>query len=427
MSETPDELSPDAPPPSPKEVKELVERVEAEFEPLRTFGVELRCSAIASAAANLLDGSTSLGKRARQSLPKSSGLSPEMIDWALDAALGALSNGELVDLVHCGAPRDANVRVATPRRCTLILAGNVFTACLPPIAYSLAMGVPVVCKASSRDDLFPRLFADALCAAEPAVGRALGVTSFPGGSAAHELILFEGCDLVIGYGSDATIRALRARVSATTRLIEHGHGVSVAYLGAQATSSWDQAMRVAARLALDTAAYDQRGCLSPHVVWLRDVGGEVGKLEFLELLHEALTRLDHELPRGPLPTEVAVAQMQWRAVAAVEGKLLEGKGHAVAASDSGHLVLGPGWRNLLILSCERPADVAADLVPFGMHLKQIGVACEQHELAELVEWLPPPLCPRLCPVGRMQTPPLDTYTEGVPPFDGFVRWVQVEH
>ncbi|HTU63780.1 MAG TPA: acyl-CoA reductase, partial [Polyangiales bacterium] len=50
------------------------------------------------------------------------------------------------------------------------------------------------------------------------------------------------------------------------RIIAHGHGLSAAYVARSALSSSEEAARAAERVALDIAAYDQHGCLSPHFV-----------------------------------------------------------------------------------------------------------------------------------------------------------------
>jgi hypothetical protein len=344
-----------------------------------------------------------------------------MTEWALEKSLGALLQCNLSEAIDRRSRRAPDLLMARPRRCNVILAGNIFSACLQPFAFALALGIPVLCKAASDQATFPSLFATALAQADPAVGAALGVTTFPSASSDHLSALLEGADLVICYGGDDTILALRRQLGATTRLIEHGHGVSVAYLGRDALTD----PQIIARLAIDVAAYDQRGCLSPQLVWINDDNDQAARQTFLQQLHQALDRLDADLPRGPLPPEIAAAQMQWRGVAAIEGELLQGAGHAVASNEQGRLRPGPGWRNLLVLGCEGPRHLKPALARFGPHLKQIGIACGDDERAELLDALDPVLCPRICRLGEMQSPPFDAYSEGADPIDGFVRWVQV--
>lgn len=391
---------------------------------LRALGIERRARALAAAAAALASPDTSHGQRARELMPASAGLSAEMVDWALRTSLEPITANTLLALAsrahasHRGQP-------VLPRLVSVLLAGNVFTAALRPMILPLLVGAPVLCKASSRDHAFPQLFLAALRDMDIEVGAAAGVVSFPGDAVPLARALFARSDVAVVYGSDETVQAMRALLPATTRLVEHGHGVSAAYAGASALSSMDIAMAAARALALDTAAYDQRGCLSPHVILARR-GCAVSPSALAALVHDALSELEHSLPRGPVPADVGAAQMQWRGVIAVQGELHAGASHAVAYLDSGALRLGPGWRNLLVQGCDGPEDTATRLGGVGVHLKAVGVACDHAERDALVAALPTPLCPRVCPVGRMQTPPLDGFSEGGDELHDLLRWVIVE-
>lgn len=410
--------------PTPGEISELTQRIESTAERLAGLGTERRRRALAAAAGRLLDASTPIARRALKELPDATGLSPQMVQWALRTSLASLSAPVPADLAASCRPHRDRLHPVLPRRCSIILAGNVFTAGLAPIAFALTLGIPAVCKASSRDDVFPRLLRQALGEVDPEVAEGLAAVVFPGGSEEHLKSLLAGCDLAVVYGGDETIRAVRSTAEATTRLIEHGHGLGIAYAGAAAVSGTAEARKAAARIALDVAAYDQRGCLSPMRLWVKSSGG-VSPRRFARLLHEELERLDEDLPRGPLPTEAAAAQMQWRAVAVVRGELMEGRGHAVAWTGSQEIPLGPGRRNIQVVSTESAEGVARRLGPLGIHLKAIGAACDEEEVSRLRTALPRPLCPRIVPAGTMQTPPLTAYAEGAPPREGWLRWISI--
>ena len=410
--------------------REHIDRLAAELcatgPALRGLGPERRARAVAAVAARLMDPDTAPGRDARGRISRSAGLSPAMVDWALRTTLETATIEALIAMATRALTSGPGQPVP-PRLVSVILAGNVFTAAWRPMILPLLVGAPVLCKGSSRDDGFPRLVAATLRQLDPEVGRALDVVSFPGGEVALEQSLFARSDVAMVYGSDATIAAVRARLPATVRLLEHGHGVSAAYVGQDALASPERATAAARAIALDAAAYDQRGCLSPHVVWIRR-GGTVDGRNMARLIHEALNALDDELPRGPVPPEVGAAQMQWRGVAAVLGQLFEGAGHAVAYLDAtpDQVRLGPGWRNLLVLECDGPVAAAERLAAHGAHLAAVGVACDGDERDVLAGSLPPPACPVICPVGRMQTPALDRFSAGTGEIDGLLRWMTME-
>jgi hypothetical protein len=370
-------------------------------------------AALARAAALLADPTSELGSEARQTLPETTGLSPEMVAWALETSLGVLTEDALGDAVRRALASGAPRRPVPPRRITVILAGNVFTACLRPISFALALGAHVVAKASSREDRFPRLLAAALSEVDSGLAEHLEVVTFPGGTVELEAPLFAASDTVVAYGGDETIEALRSRVPATVRLVEHGHGVGAAFVGADADDD------AAEKLALDIAAYDQRGCLSPVAVWME--GDAQG---FADRLGGALDDLERRLPRGPVPPSVAAAQMQWRGVAATRGWLREGTGNAVFLPDDRDTPPppSPGWRNVTVLPCPDLETFAARVGRLGVHLKAVGVAGGADLPDRLAPLLPPPTCPRISPVGTMQTPPLDMPADGMLPGVDLLRW-----
>ncbi len=494
----------------PAQVAAQADRLRAEGPSLRNLGFDRRLQALAKAAAALADPETDRGRQARDLLPATTGLSRQMVDWALKTTLNPITPEALQGLVQMlpqrlsngleaeaaktsessepsaskgggepggspaeeakasgrlpaertGAPdpshRDptrnppasapegpdfACRRSGAPSRleraaylpvpptlATIILAGNIFTAAARPILLALLAGAPILCKASTQDDLFPNLFAAALQEADPAVAAALAVLTFPGGTQDLEAPLLERSDAILVYGSDATIQSLRARTPPTARLLEHGHGVGAAYVPAAVLANPDDAAKAAASLALDVAAYDQRGCLSPQAVWVE--GGTEGRTghRFADLVSGALERWQCHLPRGPLPIEAAAAQSQWTGVLTAMAQLYRCDGGAAAWTDNpalpseGGLPWGPGYRHLLVLPCDSPEDFARRLAPLGPHLKAVGVGGGPADLRRVATALPPPLCPRLGPLGRMQIPPLATCDDGAPPFEGLLRW-----
>src|SRR5690606_18646432 len=181
-----------------------------------------------------------------------------------------------------------------------------------------------------------------------------------------------------------------------------------------------RAWEAARALAFDAAAYDQRGCMSPLVAWVAQ-GEELGVEPFAELVHAAFDRLRTELPRGPLPLDVASAQLSWRGIGAIRGRLLEGDGFAVSCEEAGPLRLSPGYRNLQLIGIEGAHALPSKLAPLGVHLKCLGVA-GAHDLDALIAALPNRVAPRVCPLGSMQAPPLHALQDGVPAWEGLVRW-----
>jgi hypothetical protein len=412
-------------------VRELADRVAHAGSALRRLGPEGTLASLAEAARSLADPSTPTGAQVRADVARTSGLSGAMVDWALRTNVAPDDLSE--ELARLAAPLRAGdgagpraLLAAPPRLAAVVLAGNVFTAALRAVAVPLLAGTPVVLKASSHDDAFPRWLERALLQTNAAVGQAVGVVTFAGGDEALEDALFAGADVVSVYGSDATVQSIRARLPATTRLVAHGHGLGVAYVPAAALGSEAEARAVAEAVALDVAAFDQRGCLSPHGIFV-ERGGAIDGLGLSRLLAGGpLDALERSLPRGPLPVDAGAAQVQWRGVAAARGVLFERDGYAVSHEGDAALRVSPGWRNVGVYGLAGFAAFVERLRPLGVHLKAVGVAGDAEARRALARALPPPLAPRVSQVGTMQTPPLGSLSDGEPPWVGVTRFVQVD-
>ncbi len=351
----------------------------------------------------------------RPRLAAASGLSEPMVEWALRTTCEPASRAAMTTLAESppvGAVGDRAVDLAL-----VVLAGNVFTAGIRAVLTPLLFGVPTVVKASSRDDVLVRALADAL---EPPFAQALSILSFPPDEQ-RMAALTEQADVIHVHGGDDTVRAIRGMAPAASLVVPHGHGLGVALVFAE---SLDFAERhsVTDRLALDIAAYDGRGCLSPQRVYV--VGSPTRAIEIGDRIHHALERLEARLPRGPLPEAVAAQQMQWRGVAAATGVLFEGRAHAVAIEEDAPLPGPPGYRNVSLHSVADEADFLDAVRPLGAHLKVVGVAGQP--IAEIAVALDhaPGLVPRVCEVGTMQTPPFDLWPEALPPWHGLFRRIE---
>lgn len=399
-------------------LRAAIDRLEESGHALRERDPASIAEALARAWELIADPELAPGRAARELLPASTDLSLPMVAWAIATTFERAGARELEEAARCVQPREGTI-AAPPRLAVLVLAGNVFTACVQPITFALLSRAPVLVKASSRDDVLPRLFHAALAEADPAIADACAVVSFAGGTPALEATMLSRADVVSAYGSDATLTAIRARIGASTTFVGHGSGLGAGYVSAIADEA--SAREIASAFALDVAAYDQRGCLSPHAIWV-ERGGAIEAPAFAELLSEALGERERELPRGALTPEAAAAQLQWRGVAAARGRLFEGDGWAVSYEATSALRISPGWRNVLVLDAADRAAFAEAVLPLGAHLKVIGATGDRLAIARA---LSAPLCPRICAPGMMQRPSLLSLADGLPPWHGLSRAIEL--
>jgi acyl-CoA reductase-like NAD-dependent aldehyde dehydrogenase len=378
---------------------------------LRRATVEARANWLAEAADTLLGDTLAAG----DALAEATGLSRPMVEWGARTTLSTIEANAL-----CMLAKDAQKEGSDPiSLLSLVLAGNLFTASVRAIVVPLLLGVPVLAKASSRETSFPEMLRDALRGADPVLGRAVDLVAFEGGNTECEKALVEGADALAVYGSDETVEAIGGR-HPETRFIAHGHGVSAAYCGADALRS-DRGRDTLTALSLDVCAYDQRGCLSPQVIYVQETA-ELSALAFAErLAAEGLAPLSEALPRGPLPMDVGAAQAQWRGLAEVEGTLIAGDAHAIAVRPPELARWSPGYRNVNVCGVRGLAEAMRAMGPLGAHLKCVGASVDS--LAELEAALEQDsrLSAYACPHGTMQTPPLDAPADAHPIWHALLR------
>jgi acyl-CoA reductase-like NAD-dependent aldehyde dehydrogenase len=395
--------------PTASELRELRTGLRLRGAALRERGVQARADVIEGACKRLLDAEQAEGRQLRSALLASTGLSAQGIEHGLQSTLREFTRAALLAL-HDG--RDSEPALGSaPRLAAVVLAGNVFSAAARPLLLPLLCGWPVLLKAASADDAFPRALQRALAQVDAELGAACAVVTFGREDEALRDALIDGVDLLSVYGDDETVAAFAASRSAGTRLIAHGHGLGLAFVAGSALGSDAQASAIAAALARDVAAYDQRGCLSPQAVLVQN-GPACDTRGFALRLADALDALALEWPRGELPPAAAAAQVQWRGVAAVRGELHVRTSCAVGYAGDAALRASPGYRNVAVHDCRDVAALRAWIAPLSLQLKALAVAGD--DVREALAGA----APYVCAPGAMQEPPIAARLDGLHPCEG---------
>ncbi|MEX2205766.1 MAG: acyl-CoA reductase [Myxococcota bacterium] len=350
----------------------------------------------------------------RERLAREHGVySTQMIERGLGSALAGWTADTLAEL----RARELPEVFAAPRVTAVWLAGSIPPSAFSAIALPLLAGSAVYAKTPAADPVSARLFAESLRSVDPGVGAAVAI-------GADEKAL-EECDAVVAQGNDETIAAIRARVRPSRPFLGYGHKLSLAAIG----PGIDPAS-AAQQLALDVALWDGRGCLSP--AWALVSDSPRGRAaELAHSLAGALEELDETLPRGELSVAESADLLELRARAAVrEGTRLE----LAAGASSWTVVLEntevrppPGTLRFISVvpfaELDGLARFCSSLAPqlscvghvgFGSGLARLGAIAVEAGAS------------RLCPLGRMQLPPLDWNHDGQGPLRPLVRRLDVE-
>jgi hypothetical protein len=342
------------------------------------------------------------------------GLSRGLAPWSGDA-LRALAQRELARGGEFARGHDVT---------SVLLAGAIPMPTLLSMIAPLALRSAALVKSGARDPITAPLVARSIAAVDPQLARGVEVVRFTRADPAC-MEAFLGADCVLATGSDAAIAAVATRIGPHQTLLRHGHRLSIALLGPGACEG--AALDTAARgLALDTALWDQQGCLSPIAVYAasdttgcRRVGGALAR---------ALDEIGRALPRGAVDADAAALFAHERAGA--ELRAAAGQRVAVhAAPDASWAVVcepdtaprpAPLGRFLRVHPLP-PEGLVAALGPLVPHLAGVALAGFGGAQPEVEAKLRAIGATRICAPGELQSPPLDWPRDGLAALGSLVR------
>ena len=399
-------------------------------------------AALGRAGARFLDTGDPIRGEALALLPPTSGLSREMAEVVLDGMardwteerLRKLLDTEFADAGALDAfvtVRGRRAMAVGPALCVQVVAGSVPGVGVGALLRSLLVKAPTLLKPGRGDVVLPVLFARALRGEDADLADALAITYWPGGSEDLERVALGYAEVAVVYGSDETVSTLRSHTPVTARFIGYHHRVSVGAVGTEALTE-ALADRTATEVALAVALFDQRGCVSPQVVYVED-SGEVCVSDFTERLAVALRYIETRLPGGRLGMEEASTLQQLRGTAellAASGanELYHGGSEAtwtvILETEAGPAVSCAG-RVVRVLPFGDLRQLPNLLEPLAGHLQTLGVAGFGDRLDALAAECGRVGVVRVAPFGSVALPPPWWYHDGRRPLTDLVRWVEL--
>ncbi len=315
-----------------------------------------------------------------------------------------------------------------------IAAGNIPNPTLMSLVLGLLTRSAQFVKCAYGAEFLPRLFAHSIYDADAKLGACLEIAEWRGGNAELESALFAEADCVTATGSDKTLAAIRARLPARTRFLGYGHRVSFGFVAGEMLSGF-YARQIVSRAADDVVAWNQLGCLSPHVIYVQ-AGGEVSPEIFAERLADELQQREQTEPRGELPAEHAAAIASRRGIYEVRAAHSpETTQHWCSRNSTAWTVVYEADARFQ-LSClnrfiyVKPVRDLAEALHYAEMVRgqvsTVGLAAPEHRLEELARQLAHWGVTRVCPLGRMQNPPLTWRHDGRPALGDLVTWTDLE-
>ena len=360
-------------------------------------------------------------------------LTPEAFHALLEQDLG---HARRLDELAAGEAERKSHRASLATGPDLLV--HIAAGTLPnPALSAMVLGVLVrsaqFVKCASGSSLLPRLFAHSLYEVEPKLGACLEVAEWRGGKAELESPLFDAADCVTATGSDETLAAIRQRVPAKARFLGYGHRVSFAYV-AGGELAGRNARSVAGQAATDVVAWNQQGCLSPHVIYVEH-GGGVPPEQFAELLAAELERREESEPRGELPVPAAAAIASRRSFYEVRAAHSPDTRHWCSRNSTAWTVVyeaDPRFqlsclnRFVYVKGVKDLTDALQNADSIRGQVSTVGLAAPEDKAPALTLELARWGVARVCRLGQMQSPPLPWRHDGRPALADLVRWTDWE-
>lgn len=314
-----------------------------------------------------------------------------------------------------------------------IAAGN-----LPnPTWMSMVLGLMVrssqFIKCARGASFLPRLFAHSLYDEDNKLGACFELAEWRGGELELEHALFQEAQCVTATGSDKALAHIRSRLPLHTRFLGYGHRVSFGYVTREMMSDWTLGPLIR-NIVDDVVAWNQLGCLSPHIIYV-EKDGALEPLRLAQDLSVALAEREQAEPRGPLDTETAAAIHSRRAFYEIRAAHLPGTEMWCSENSTDWTVIfenDPAFqlsclnRFIYVKEVNDVEELLRTLEPVRHQVSTVGLAAPETTAQKLATRFARWGVSRICPLGRMQKPPLTWRHDGRPALGDLVTWTDWE-
>jgi hypothetical protein len=384
--------------------------------------------------------------------PKETGFPPATLARGLDAFFGQLTRPNLQglvvqdlghrqrldEMVTLGDRSEIPAAMACGPELTAIIApGNVPASAWMSLTLGWLVRSAQFLKCARGTSLLTRLFAHSIHEVEPKLACCVEIAEWPGGERRLEDPLFEAADCVTASGSDEMLAELRGRLPARSKFLGYGHRVSFGFVAEEVLVG--AGARQAVRRAVDdVVAWNQQGCLSPHVIFVQ-TGGAITAEIFAEMLAAELEEREKIEPRGPIPLEEAaliVSRRDFYRIRERAPRDLDLRTRLWCSAESTDWTVVYEGDARFQMSCLNRFIYVKGVVDLTDALHQsdgvrgqvstVGIAAHEETAKDLAQQLARWGVTRVCPLGRMQQPPLTWRHDGRPGLSNLVTWTDWE-
>jgi len=357
--------------------------------------------------------------RATRALIERTGYTEPVVDYALDALFGALDAeaiastiaGELGSLAALDGftvrPGRPDVRYAGLARAAIVASDTTIGVALPALVFALCAGCRVIVK--DRSDRLIGAFAETLGDERPELAALIDAFPWHGADEAASRAHLGDADVVVAYGGDETLLAIRALLRADARFVAFGHRTSVGYVTRKALGSDAPAREAALGAARDALLYDGDGCLSLHALFV-ERGATLDVRAFGRILADAFERTAIEFPAGYTRLDARADAYRRSALF----RAAQGEGEVLAGVVAPHLIVidppraePPPFlrRTLAVYGVDGPDDARTILQRHALPLEAVAFDAVTAR-ADLESFARESGAARIATLGDLQRPPL---------------------
>jgi hypothetical protein len=389
---------------------------------------------VADAAERWSDADFPPRVRATAAIVERLGYSVPVVEYALDrlffeitrTALEATIVSELgsVDALDGIVPR-ADAPAAWARgvdRVAIISSDTTIGVGLVPALFALCAKCDVIVK--DRGDALVASFFSSLADEHPAFGSAALARAWSGGDDPEEAALLAVSDVVVAFGREDALRAVRAACGVETRFVPFGHRASIGRLTHDEAAALDAPL--AENILRDALLYDGEGCLSLHALFVDADGAALTRIG--ALLAAAAERVAVEFPPSQQSVARDAAVASYRNLAAFRAASGRGtvlrRGGATILLDTLAADPPPFLPRVLPVIARSDDDaITAYVHAHRLPVQALGVARADEAALALARRIG---AVRVAPLGTLQAPPLGGHHGGAPRIAEFVRWIDRE-
>jgi len=376
--------------------------------------IEETVAALAAGCEQIASIGNPIGAETVQSIAHRWGWSEEVLELSLRALCEPVKRPHLEALAQRISSRKELI--------AFVMAGNIPGAGLHEVILALLTGHGVIIKTASNEPVFFRQLAEAVRQTAPALAARIAVFTWERHDQAQTSALREICDRMVVFGDDQTIAhpSLAGAAGGNGQTTGFGSRYSGAILTSGAIAGSLRG-RILHPLVLDIIAFEQRGCLSPHHIFVGDPEGSVAE-EFAASLAAQIEAYSDDVI--PPPSQLALEdtasirrmreRARWRRIGGEAVHLWEGPipGWTVIYDRDASFTPSPGFRTVFVSPFRDAPDLERRLVPVkgqieGMAFKAEPTIESESYIYSLRHLLEQTGATYISEPGRMQSPSLD--------------------